>query len=260
MTYFTSWDVNVFLCFLSIGIPLDLVKDITRMMKKIHEKFVEETARDWHCKVSPNLLWKKSKLEKFPPEHLFTNKYLNSEFKLEWQWRCPEIRRDLITRMIIFQNMSDIERLKYDFDPFNGRYRIDSDKDRPKKGRYHSSEGLWDVWDAWGYYHNKDRTLEKSLWWLDDDSLLLLGDRKKYISKWYRNIHEGRYFLFFHENNLTGFGKRKSKNIMVSEKVKRFGTIHNIGPYEQVAEDLLVLDGPGLGKRGSKIEHIDDLF
>ena len=84
--------------------------------------------------------------------------------------------------------------------------------------------------------------------------------RRQYVANWYKNIHEGRYFLFFRENSLTGYGRRKSKDISVSEKVKRFGSIHSIGPYEQVAEDLLVLDGPGLGKRGSKIEHIDDIF
>ena len=51
-----------------------------------------------------------------------TNKNVISEFKLAWRWRCPEIRRDLIIRMINFQNIQDIDRLKHDFDPFNGRY------------------------------------------------------------------------------------------------------------------------------------------
>ena len=67
-------------------------------------------------------------------------------------------------------------------------------------------------------------------------------------------------FALIHENCLTGYGRRKSKDISIREKVKRFGSIHNIGPYEQLAENLLTIDGPGLGKSGSKIEHIDDLF
>jgi len=187
------------------------------------------------------------------------NKDIISEFKLEWRWRCPEVRRDAIRRIIIFQDLSYIDRLKYDFDPFNGPYRIDSDKDRPKKGRYHSSEGLWNVWSSWDNYHDGLAGMRKEIF-----DVMIGGcsnlRRKQYISDWYNNIHEGRYFLFFRENTITGYGKRGSKDVSITEKVKRFGSIHNIGPYQQMAEDLLVLDGPGLCKRGSHIEHIDDLF
>ena len=261
MPYFTSWDVNVFLCFLAFDIPWYVAKDMLEISKRIHESYILETAREFHCMMSPSLLYKKHTLGRWHYSTLarIPNKDIISEFKLAWQWRCPEVRRDLIIRTINFQNIQVIERLKYDFDPFNGRYRIDSDKEKPKKGRYHSSEGLWDVWSAWGTYKNKDRQTEEALK-LYDNGFLLTGDRKKYIANWYKNIHEGRYFLFFKENNLTGYGRRKSKDINISEKVKRFGTIHNIGPFEQMAEDLLVIDGPGLGKSGSKIEHIDDIF
>ena len=261
MPYFTSWDANVFLCLLTLGLPYDLVKEMTKFTKKVKDKFIEDETRDWYCFISPSLLYKKHKVGQWQFSVLAKtpNKDVISEFKLAWRWRCPEIRRDLIIRMINFQNIQDIDRLKHDFDPFNGRYRIDSDKDRPKKGRYHSSEGLWDVWSTWGDYHNKERLKLKALN-IESNGLLLIGDRSKYIANWYRNIHEGRYFLFFKENNLTGYGRRKSKDIKLSEKVGRFGSIHSIGPYEQMAEDLLILDGPGLGKSGSKIEHIDDLF
>ena len=115
------------------------------------------------------------------------------------------------------------------------------------------------MWSAWDDYHNKDRQTEQALKFYDS-VFLLTGDKKKYIANWYKNIHEGRYFLFFRENCLTGYGRRKSKDIKISEKVKRFDNIHNIGPYEQLAEDVLVLDGPGLGKRGPNKEHIDDMF
>ena len=38
-------------------------------------------------------------------------------------------------------------------------------------------------------------------------------------------------------------------------------SIYDWGPYEQLIEDLLGIDGPGLGeKAGSTVEHIDDLF
>lgn len=241
MTYLTSWDINVFLCFLSLGLPSDIVKGMVRKVKSIHESHIEETTREWYCTLDRHQVYTKKMLRPIEPLR---------EFKLTWRWRCPEIRRDLIYRMIMFQSSDFVERLKYDFDPFNGPYRIDSEKDLPKKGRHHSSNGLWDVWSSWNNYHDIDKRYAD----------ILKVDRKQYIANWYNNIHEGRYFLFFRENCLTGYGKRKSKDIKISEKVRRFGTIHSIGPYQQMAEDLLVLDGPGLGKNGPKIEHIDDLL
>ena len=253
MPYFTSWDVNVFLCFLTLGIPSDLVKCMVVKMKKIHEDYSEEKTRDWYCSLDRYKIYIKKWHR--PNEAI-------REFKLAWQWRCPEVRRDIIYRMIIFQDPEYIDRLKYEYDPFNGRYRIDSDKDRPKKGRYHSSEGLWDVWSAWCEYNDPVRLSSKDCDVCMDDICYTHPPytRRNFIANWYNNIHEGRYFLFFKENNLTGYGRRKSKDIKLSEKVGRFDSIHSIGPYQQMAEDLLVLDGPGLGKSGSKVEHIDDLF
>jgi len=251
MPYFTSWDTNVFLCFLSLGLPSDLVPIMVKKMKKVHEDYTEEKVRDWYCSLDRYKIYSK----KFhrPNEAI-------RELKLAWRWRCPEVRRDIIYRMIIFQNPDYVDRLKYEYDPFNGRYRIDSDRDKPKKGRFHSSEGIWNVWSAWNNYHDVVTGKRKEVFDVVSGGFIGNVRRKQHIADWYKNIHEGRYFLFFQENSLTGYGRRKSKDISISEKVKRFGSIHSIGPYEQVAEDLLVLDGPGLGKRGSKIEHIDDLL
>jgi len=265
MTYLTSWDINVFLCFLSLGLPSDLVKGFVEMAKRIHERYVEDQTRKWYCEVSPSFIYRESyQSAGFPGAskvwlHRVKIPCL-SELKLAWRWRCPEIRRNLIYRMIMFQNSDYVERLKHDFDPMNGRYRIDSEKDLPKKGRYHSSNGLWDVWSSWNNYHDIDNLKRHVNSVINGGKDILKVDRKQYIANWYNNIHEGRYFLFFRENCLTGYGKRKSKDIKISEKVRRFGTIHSIGPYQQMAEDLLVLDGPGLGKSGPKIEHIDDLL
>jgi len=251
MPYFTSWDTNVFLCFLSLGLPSDLVPTMVKKMKKEHEDYTEEKVRDWYCSLDRYKIYSK----KFhrPNEAI-------RELKLAWRWRCPEVRRDIIYRMIIFQNPDYVDRFKYEYDPFNGRYRIDSDRDKPKKGRYHSSEGIWNVWSAWNNYHDVVTGKRKEVFDVISGGFIGNVRLKQHIADWYKNIHEGRYFLFFQENSLTGYGRRKSKDISISEKVKRFGSIHSIGPYEQVAEDLLVLDGPGLGKRGSKVEHIDDLF
>jgi len=251
MPYLTSWDVNIYLCFLTLGIPSDLVQDMVVKMKRIHEDYSEEKTRDWYCSLDRYKIY--SKKWHRPNEAI-------QEFKLTWQWRCPEVRRDAIRRLIIFQDLSYIDRLKYDFDPFNGPYRIDSDKDRPKEGRYHSSNGLWNVWSSWDNYHGVVTGKRKEVWDEVSGGFLGIVRRKDFVSDWYNNIHEGRYFLFFRENNLTGYGKRKSKNIKLFEKVRRFVSIYNIGPYQQMAEDLLVIDGPGLGKSGGKIEHIDDYF
>ena len=48
MTYFTSWEINLFLCLVSLGLPEDLVGEWTRKMKKIHREFVLEECRDYY--------------------------------------------------------------------------------------------------------------------------------------------------------------------------------------------------------------------
>ncbi len=48
MPYFTSWDVNVFLCLVSLGLPRDLVEDWTMKFKKVHRELVLEEARDYY--------------------------------------------------------------------------------------------------------------------------------------------------------------------------------------------------------------------
>ena len=164
---------------------------MTKMVKYMHENFVEDKTKSGIV-IFPSLLYKKHKLGRWHYSTLrrIPNKDMISEFKLAWQWRCPEVRRDTIYRMIMFEDLSYIDRLKYDFDPFNGRYRIDSDKDKPKEGRYHSSEGLWNVWSSWDNYHNKDNQ------WDQVRIILRNGTLKKYnyqyVANWYKNIHEGR--------------------------------------------------------------------
>lgn len=49
MSYFTSWDANVFLCLVCLGIPEDLSKEIVKISKKNHEKFMIDEARKFHC-------------------------------------------------------------------------------------------------------------------------------------------------------------------------------------------------------------------
>lgn len=236
MPYFTSWDANVFLC-LRTFLPEEVVKSMINMVKKTNENFIKEEAMKYWSSL-PSI-----------PGRSYNPHHCHQELLRLWHWRAPEDRRNIIYEWISQSNTpiwgdtseGGISRLKYDFDPFNGRYRIDSDKDLPIKGRYHSSVGLWPVWCI---YDEKSRS----------------QDKREYIANWYKEIHEGRYFLFFSENNINGYGKRGSKKHSVYEKISLYGSSFKMGPYEQMAEDLLVIDGPGLGKSGSRIDHINDLF
>lgn len=48
MTYFTSWDINVFLCLLDMGLPWDVTRDWTKKLKRVHRNFVFEEAKDYY--------------------------------------------------------------------------------------------------------------------------------------------------------------------------------------------------------------------
>lgn len=50
MPYFTSWDANVFLCLVSLGLPGDLSKYLTKKIKREHNNLELKNARDYHCK------------------------------------------------------------------------------------------------------------------------------------------------------------------------------------------------------------------
>ena len=49
MTYFTSWEINVFLCLLSMGLPPDLIRHWVKKMKKTHDKLEQKNAMEYHC-------------------------------------------------------------------------------------------------------------------------------------------------------------------------------------------------------------------
>lgn len=48
MTYFTSWEINLFLCLISLGLPYDLVRDWTKKLKGVHRDLVLKEARDYY--------------------------------------------------------------------------------------------------------------------------------------------------------------------------------------------------------------------
>ena len=49
MTYFTSLDVNMYLCLFTLGLPHDLTLSMVRKIKKTHRDHCLEGARAYHC-------------------------------------------------------------------------------------------------------------------------------------------------------------------------------------------------------------------
>jgi len=49
MTYFTSWDVNLYLCLFTLGLPHDLVLEMVRKLKKTHRDHCLKDARTYYC-------------------------------------------------------------------------------------------------------------------------------------------------------------------------------------------------------------------
>ena len=49
MPYFTSWEVNLYLCLFTLGLPHDLSLSMTRKIKKTHRDYCLEDARAYHC-------------------------------------------------------------------------------------------------------------------------------------------------------------------------------------------------------------------
>ena len=51
MTYFTSWDVNLYLCLFTLGLPHDLVLEMVKI-KNVHRDHCLEDARAYYCDVN----------------------------------------------------------------------------------------------------------------------------------------------------------------------------------------------------------------
>lgn len=53
MTYFTSWDINLLLCLLTV-FPRDITEYMIKWIKDVHEKHVTDEARGWHQSLRIN--------------------------------------------------------------------------------------------------------------------------------------------------------------------------------------------------------------
>ena len=73
MTYFTSWDANVFLCLLSV-FPEEVVRGMIKMVKKTHEDHVkQESLNHWRESGANAHEWFRNK------------KNITREFKDKWR-------------------------------------------------------------------------------------------------------------------------------------------------------------------------------
>ena len=249
MTYLTSWDINVILVLIAWGIPDDVVKRMMKITKKIHEEHSLAEAVVYWISNSPKLIRvshpSRDKRLKFivsngndihglSRSRNFRYRRANTiEFMQQWRLRSIELRKAKVVEWCRFG---------------------DHDSQRRHQSRLQNS--------AWGLNYTDNLW---SSWEAGASSYYFVGqDRRNYISKWYEGIHPGRFFLFYRENKIIEV-RHRHRNIPkdpCEDGYKYPPTpIFDLGPYEQLIEDLRCLDGPGIGeKAGSKIEHIDDLF
>lgn len=232
MPYLTSWDVNAFLCLLSV-FPGEVVRGMIKNVKKVHEDYVQKETLEYYCNLAPYILY-------------FNDLYFPSiaiqQLKEMWKWRCPEERRENIvqwTKELAWTGHTSVDASKY-------------------QGKATSRRGYWNSGEAWWYSMN-DLNIDTSDWTgYEEDEYFEMKDkeRRNFVSKWYEGIHEGRFFLFFKENDI--FSPDLYDNYRNDEKTIK--SICDLGSRQQVAQDLLTIDGPGLGERaGGIIKHIDEI-
>ena len=241
MPYFTSWDVNTFLCLIYWGLPEDVVKRMMVATKKTHTEFSLSEAVCYWTTNSPSLvgklrLFQLSDTLEFPQTRsLVFQRRLNltKEFKQEWRLRSIEERQKKVIDWCKFGDERDQQRHQHRLKVYNP----------PVCRRYTYVKNLWRTWEAGA------------------SSYYFVGwDRRVNISRWYEEIHPGRFFLFYRENQII---RERNRGVSRGPCEDRYPQtpIFDRGPYEQLIEDLKCLDGAGIGESpGSKIEHIDDLF
>jgi len=271
MVYFTSWDINVFLCLLTY-LPEDVVKRAVMVAKKTHEEFSLREAKSYWVANSPSLVRMDTRGQEdfqgnlrfkfFVPNDKDRGKTRLSvcrastqnkiEFKKEWRLRSIELRKAKVVEWCKFGEERDQERHQKRLSKFCGNRSagesrsewIEKSKEL-NKIREKYTNNLWRSWEAGA-----------------SSDYLVGWDRRVYVSQWYEGIHSGRFFLFYKQNKIIeernwGVPKGPCEDGYVYPKTPIF----DWGPYEQLIEDLRCIDGPGIGEPvGSKIEHIDDLF
>ena len=232
--FFTSWVANAYLCLLSV-FPEEVVRGMIRTVKEVHEKHVMDEARLWHC-----------------GHNMITVRELNRftmtirEFKEKWSKRIPEQRRDNLIKFCKEYNNMIVKNYMRIYSGYQGYYQEYCNMSKEEReniiGINDFLRGFWATWSAWSYEIDWEKP-ERG-----NDELCIE------VSKWYEGINEGRYFLFFKENDIC---KENIKKKFIDSNIN----IDNLLMYHQIGEDLLALDGGGIGDKPSKtVEHIDDIF
>lgn len=253
MPYFTSWDINVFLCLLSWGLPEDVVQRMMKMTKKIHEEFSLSEAMTYWVSNSPTLVkqtfpkdeFRKFKFVIYDSDKVRANDKLCSlanyltfstvKFRQEWRYRSVEERHKKVADWCKFGSEEEQVRHQHRIRVYNP----------PVYRRYKYVKNLWKTWEAGASYY-----------------YFVGWDRRVNTSQWYEGIHPGRFFLFYKENEILeernrGVPKGPCEDGYVYPRTPIF----DLGPYEQLIEDLRCIDGAGLGEKvGRTVEHIDDMF
>ena len=57
MPYFTSWDANLYLCLMSLGLHHDISLSLTRRIKKVHRDYCLEEARSYYLDRSEWMMY-----------------------------------------------------------------------------------------------------------------------------------------------------------------------------------------------------------
>jgi len=211
---------------------------------------------------------------------------LRREFKAQWWWRAPEKRRKKCYNVVNaagsrysastwppqpISGMPD-ELLKNDV---HGLYETLDDSHPDAVGRL-AVERQWD--DKWSREKDMEVINLSGSW---------LGTAANLRAKWYQDIHEGRYFLFFKMNERlkTMIQKRGARSTLEwatrrhlvgrpsfcpeiewdatesARGARRVSDITGFGSESSCASDLLTIDGPGLNHSpGKEVMHIDDIF
>ena len=123
----------------------------------------------------------------------------------------------------------------------------------PGKGT--SKAGYWNPGEAWRY-SIKDWDLDTSEWEGYEEEVyfdMKERQRREYVGDWYANIHEGRYFLFFKENDMVS--SEFVDNYRNNEN-KFIASMSSIGEKWQTAQDLLAIDGGGIGQKPGNLSLI----
>ena len=268
---------------------MDLVKIIMVHLRPMREKWVKDHGSgEVETYIMENGIHGARKLFESPDisKEMWCKAALRREFKSHWWWRAPEKRREKCYNVVLASNtrytaytwppqpimgMPD-ELLKNDV---HGLYET-LDDTHPDALGCRAVERQWD--DKW----SREKDKEGSFIWSDSGfpTTYHIQRASRRRSKWYKDIHEGRYFLFFKMNDLlktkiqnrVGYMDPAVKSSQQfcpeitsghwdSNKKVRVCDIMGFFPEQQCASDLLTIDGPGLNHSpGKEVMHIDDMF